>query len=181
MSSLTGSFKNDLLWNAIRRFDHYIATTNTKSSVILAFDGLVIGSILLKFNTVTGLFVLSERGLIMASILLCLLGITSSLSLAYAFRVINPFLKSGNVAGDYHSILFFGSVANLTKETYDKKIDELDEQKALTDLKNQAFVLASGLAMKMRDLRSGVSFVFVSIAVIIALFLLKGILVLGLI
>jgi len=173
-------FKNKFLWDVIRRFDHYIATTNIKSSVILTFDGLVIGSILLKFNVITGLFAASELGLLLAAILLCCLGVTSSLSLLCAFRVISPFLKSGNIAGDYHSLLFFGSVADLTKETYDKKIDELDERKALVDLKNQSSVLAKGLVLKMRDLRFGVGFVFLSVTVIIALFLLKGALILGL-
>ena len=180
MSEAAESFKSKFLWETIRRFDHYIATTNTKSSMILAFDGLVIGSILLKFNTVTNLFAPSERGMTLAVILLCCLGITSSLSLVYAFRVINPFLKSGNVAGDYHSLLFFGSITDLTKEIYDKKIDELDEQKAQGDLKSQSFVLARGLALKMRDLRSSIGFIFLSIVVVIALFLLRGILALGL-
>lgn len=181
MGELSGTSKTELLWSNIRRFDHYIATTNAKSAAILAFDGLIIGSVLVKFNAVTNLFAISRPALILSNLLLCGLGVVSGVSMIYAFRVINPFLESGNVAGEYHSILFFGSVVGLSRETYGKKVDGIDQEKLLSDLKSQSYTLAEGLAQKMRDLRWSISFIFMAIVLVIGLFLLKGAAAIGLI
>ncbi len=50
------NLKFELIKKNIDRFDHYIGTTNAKSSIILAFNGIIIGAILLKYDIFIKLF-----------------------------------------------------------------------------------------------------------------------------
>lgn len=49
--------KMEFLFKAISRYDFYINATNAKASLILVWNGIVIGTVLLKFDTILSLFI----------------------------------------------------------------------------------------------------------------------------
>src|SRR5947209_8017908 len=84
--------KIDYLFKIIGRYDFYINSTNTKASLVIAWNGVVIGTILLKFNDILVTYKSSHWAVITASVLLSLMGICSVISIALVFNVIFPFI-----------------------------------------------------------------------------------------
>ena len=164
----------ELLKENIRRFDHYISTTNAKSSIILAFNGITIGSIFLKYDDFVKLFKNPDQYLNIAIPLISLLGISSIISIFFAFRVINPFLKSGN-NDNYQSILFFKSISEMSYETYKTKVENSSFDNLIEDLERQSYQLAQGMTQKSIDTKRSVMFIYISLSIILILLILKGI------
>lgn len=165
----------ELLKMNIGRFDHYIATTNAKSSIILAFNALVIGTILLKYDVFVRLFSNVNWCLYIAIPLISLLGILSTASIIYAFRVVNPFLESGKITNDYDSLLFFESISKMGYKTYKEKIEKSNSENLMGDLEKQSYQLALGMSQKCKDTEKSIKCIYWSLVIIIMLFILKGV------
>lgn len=166
--------KIKLLKTNIERFDQYISTTNVKASIILAFNSIIIGSIFLKYNVFIRLYENPTWGLYISLILIILLGISSTLSIIFAFRVINPFLESGH-EDSYQSLLFFKSIAEMKKDTYKEMIKNTNFGSYLEDLEKQSYQLAVGMTRKSMDTIRSITFIYIGLGIIIILFILKGI------
>lgn len=149
--------KDEFVWKIISRFDHYIGTTNTKATVIVAFNTFVFSAIVLKWADLL-LPYQGQRAIVFISSLLLLVAALSSLvSLAAVFLVINPFLKSPKKPAKYHSIIFFGHVAEYDKaDEYLQCVQSSDEDKLTEDLCIQAHALAQGLDKKFRIMKIAV-------------------------
>lgn len=169
------NIKIELLKMNIERFDHYIATTNAKSSIILAFNGLIIGTILLKYDVFIRLFLNPPWCLYIAVFLISLLGISSTISIIHAFRVVNPFLESGKITNEYNSILFFKSISEMKYEDYERKIEKCNFGNLMEDLKRQSYQLALGMSQKSEDTKNSITCIYVSLVIIIILLILKGV------
>jgi hypothetical protein len=94
------SEKVKFLENTISRFDLYIISTNNKASAIIAFNGILIGATFFKIGELVSLFtkyVCFQYG---AFIVTSLIAIFSIISLVFAFRVVFPFLESGEKYGN---------------------------------------------------------------------------------
>ena len=102
----------DFIFKVIGRYDFYINTTNTKGSLILAWNGLLIGWVLLKYDSILSLFP-HPKAQIFASIFLSLSTLAALFSNVIAFQVVFPFLQSSSQYLEAKSLIFFGSVANL--------------------------------------------------------------------
>ncbi len=168
------NIKIELLKKNIERFDHYISTTNAKSSIILAFNGLLVGSIFLKYDVLIELFEKTTWSFYLAIILLSFLEISSIFSIYFAFRVINPFLKSGHSEG-YKSILFFKSISKMGYDEYNRMIDNIKNEDFIQDLKKQSYQLALGMTMKSSDTRNSILCIYISLGIFVSLLFLKGV------
>lgn len=171
---IENDIKIELLKKNIERFDHYISTTNTKSSIILAFNGIIVGSIFFKYDVLIKMFEEPIWCLYSANILLIALGISSIISAVFAFRVINPFLESGHNE-NYRSILFFKSIYEMGYEKYNQIIDNINNENLIHDLKKQSFQLARGMTNKSGDAYKSVLCIYISLGVTISLLILKGV------
>jgi len=49
-------YKISLLLDVIKRYDTYIVSTNAKASLIIAFNSLILGTVLLKFSDIVGFY-----------------------------------------------------------------------------------------------------------------------------
>lgn len=166
----------EILLKAISRYDFYINSTNTKASLILGWNGVVIGTVLLKFDSLLSLYPKPPWVSVIAVALLLSLGLCSVLSIFLAFRVVNPFLTPGPSA-DTQSLFFFGSVAQMSVSNYSQGIKSLSSDILLSDLIQQSHVLAQGLKKKMDDTRKSVWAIYGSILCLILLLLLKGVII----
>lgn len=166
--------KIELLKKNIERFDHYISTTNSKSSIILAFNGIIVGSIFFKYDVLIKLFEETIWCLYLSTILLSVLGISSIISTVFAFRVINPFLESGS-SKDYRSILFFKSISEMGYEEYNQMIDNTNNENLIKDLKKQSYQLARGMTKKSSDAYKSILCIYISLGIVVSLLILKGV------
>lgn len=170
--------KMDYIFKIVARYDTYINSTNTKASLVIAWNGVVIGTILLKYNDILKNYETTKWSLVVASTILTLMAICSVLSIALIFDVIFPFLKStsriptGRVLTD-ESAIFFGSVAKLSAAEYQNQIRELTPRTLLSDLTDQAVILAQGLNRKMELIRKSILAIMGELLLVIALVILK--------
>lgn len=170
--------KVEYLFKIIGRYDTYINSTNAKASLVIAWNGVVIGTILLKYNDILSNYKPPDWAVVVASILLALMGICSVISIVLIFNVIFPFLKptsrtpTGRVLID-ESAVFFGSVAKLGADEYQKQISGLTSATLLADLTDQAVILAQGLNAKMQLIRKSILAIMAELLIIATLFILK--------
>lgn len=165
----------ELLLKKISRYDVYINSTNAKTSIIIAWNGIVIGTILLKYNSFMELYVKPIWAYGIANALLLILAVTSFVSIALAFKVINPFLSSRNTGNNFDSLIFFGDVSKITLEEYKRKESNLNYEDILTDAIRQAHNLAIGLNNKMKCMKKSIAAIYYGLVSLLILILLKGI------
>ena len=164
--------KIDLVLKVIGRFDFYINSTNAKASLILAWNGVAVGAILLKYDAVLALYQKNSSVQVIAVFLLSLIGAFSVLSIGLVFKVVFPFLKATSKKTPNESILFFGSVASMGAERYFEKLSKETSTEILSDLSDQAVILAQGVRDKMQVMQKSINAIYVQ------LFLLLGLVVL---
>lgn len=165
--------KITLLFNVIGRFDFYINTTNAKASLILAWNGIVIGALLLKYKDILDLYFATEWLRRIVSLLLSAVGLCSAISTIMAFDVIVPFLKSSSKTPNSSSAIFFGSVRLMGSEEYFDKVSESSSEEILIDLTNEGVILAQGLHGKMRQLKRSIVAIYAELSLIGLLFILE--------
>jgi len=165
--------KIKFLENTIGRFDSYINSTNNKTSVIIAFNAILIGTALFKFDDLLKLFTKCQYFQYYAIFVIFLLILFSAISMLFAFRAVSPFLESGEEEGVYTSLKFFNSIIKMKKEDYIERIRKLSDEEAISDLGQQSYILAKGLSLKMRYLKTSTIFIFLNLLLLIILMLLK--------
>lgn len=166
--------KAEFLYKNINRYDFYINSTNAKCSIVLAFNSLIIGTLLINFDNIAKIFERNFCFEITSILILFLIGLFSTLSIIFAFRVINPFLKSGEDGTKYRSVIFFGSVSKMSFQEYTERVKSITDVEMIEDLTRQAKVLADGLNQKMNDMQSAIRFIFWVLTFVIALIILRG-------
>lgn len=164
----------DIILKKILRYDFYINSTNSKASLVIAWNGLVVGTVLLKYNEIISLY----QNLYFAyavKILLALIGFASVISIALVFQVVYPFLVPNQKKNAIQSLFFFGSVAKLSFEEYIERESNATYHSALSDLTEQAYVLATGLNKKMISLQRSIKAINYQLVFILFLLFLKGV------
>jgi hypothetical protein len=162
----------DFLFKIINRYDTYITSTNTKASLVIAWNGVVIGTILLKHQEILNQFK-CENITALASILLVICGIASLISIGLVFGVVFPFLRSNLDGSD--SLIFFGSVAKVPPDEYCKTMRIADNLVLLNDISRQVTVLAVGLTSKMHYLQNSINAIYVQLAALAIIVILLAI------
>ena len=99
----------DDLWKILTRLDSIVAAVNSKSSFLVAYNTFIIGTVILKLPDLT--VGLKGNTKILATVLLVLLLAASFFSLIFTFRAAYPFLFSPKKPQLYHSLIFFGHIA----------------------------------------------------------------------
>jgi len=161
-----------LLDKTISRIDTYITSVNTKAVFIVTFNTFILGAIIVNFDRIVGITKLPPYPLLII-LLLFVIAFSSALSIIYVFNAVAPFLKSGNVEGEYSSLLFFGSISKMPLEEYEKNVSKSDEASIFLDMIRQNHVLAVAASEKFRLIGHSifilVYFVLVPIAIILAI------------
>jgi len=169
--------KVEILYRNISRYDFYISSTNAKCSIVLAYNSLIIGTLLFKFDDIIKLYSKGVWAQNVSFCLLLLIGILSPISIIFAFRVINPFLASGEELAQHKSVVFFGSVAETPFKDYLEKIKSMTDVDIIEDLTSQAKVIADGLLQKMNDMKKAIKLIYGMLVLVLVLFVLKGVLI----
>lgn len=173
------SEKIDYLFKAISRYDLYLNSTNSKASLILAWNGFVFSFVLLKYDSILINYPQTRLVIIIAIVLLTLIGISSLFSSAQAFRVVFPYLKantknSSEKDASPRSMIFFGSVATMSSEEFYSRVSASSANEWLVDIAEQSVILARGAKLKMHLVRSSISAIGCQLLCFLALLALKA-------
>jgi len=160
----------DLLIKIINRYDTYITTTNAKASLIIAWNGVVIGSILLKYREIISQFSSVCKISAAVSILLVSCGVFALISIGLIFGVVFPFLTPSR--NGKNSLIFFGSVAKTDPIKYVNAMQLVSSKELIDDLANQASVLAVGLNSKMKRLQLSIWAIYAELLIIALMLIL---------
>ena len=163
--------KIDLVLAIVGRFDFYINSTNAKASLIFAWNGIVIGTLLLKYKDFLELYPKNHQ-LIIELCLLCI-GICAVISNLIAFQVIFPFLKGSNKPSKTSSIFYFGSVSSMKSEEYFEKVSKISSRETLVDITDQGVILAKAADGKMKWMRNSILAVYFQLFFILFLFVFR--------
>lgn len=128
--------------DVIRRYDHYIGTTNFKVGLLLSFLVAILAAIILRAVGVSG----GLTVVVGTATLVCTL--TVLLASIFLIRAVSPNVESAS----YRSYIFFGDVANWDggeKEYYSKFAAESQEN-LLKDVCFQTFSVAKITQEKFR-------------------------------
>lgn len=124
--------KISFLWDVLKRYDHYLATTNFKAGLILSFLGILV------FGVVNQLLSTANPPLCL-KVLAVWIVICSIIAICYLLKSVYPKTKSEI---SKCSFISFSSVAELNKENYFDGIKSLTTDELIRDLTEQVHEVA---------------------------------------
>jgi hypothetical protein len=169
--------KQSILLKNLERYDYYIGATNAKASIVIAWNGIVIGTTLLKYDDFNALFSSAPNAIHFVNILLVLISLACIYSIYTVFKVINPYLKDKATFDEKKSLLFYGSVASMPYKEYQNQIQSLSEEDLVEDLIEQSYILAKGLDGKMKAMACSIHAIVFQLAAIGLIAVLKGVII----
>ena len=171
--NLDANSKLVFIIDVIKRYDNYIMSTNAKASLIIAFNSLILGTVLLKFGDIIS-FYNSPGFRILVGFLLVLISISSLFSLFFVFRVVYPYFGS-KIDDDNQksSLVYFGSVSKISGKEYLDHLEICSIQELIKDLAIQATIIARGLNSKMLMMRHSIRAITFSLVFILVLVILR--------
>ena len=169
--------KSSFLFDVIKRYDHYIGTTNFKVGLMMSFLGTIILGltvrIMLLTPTQSGLSFLGNVA-ILTSITTIVISLFAAIQL---FRVVFPNTK--NDCSD-KSLIFFGDVSSCENgsDGYFEKIKSATDDDLIKDIAVQTYNVAGVVTEKFRVLKIAVNtimfFVVPLLAVSLILLIIEG-------
>lgn len=129
---------------SISRFDGYFQGVNSKIALYITLNTFILTATTAGSSSIVRQF---PNNINLPILFMTLIVLASAISIICTILASIPYLKNNN-----SSAFYFGYVAHLEFDDYSKKIEELSDEKALHDLKHQAFILAKGLRSKYRNL-----------------------------
>ncbi|AHI30190.1 Pycsar system effector family protein [Marinobacter similis] len=163
--------KCTFLFDVIKRYDHYIGTTNFKVGLLMSFiAAIILGlSIRIMLTEPSGsgcnyLYYLASA----SSLFTILLSILTAVNL---LRVVFPKTKTDK---NYKSMIFFGDVLATDNgaDGYFKKIKEATSEQIIEDLSKQTFMVAEIVSEKFRVLKIAVNIAIYGVVPMLAVSLL---------
>lgn len=136
-----------LLDKLFNRMDLYYGSINSKSTFIISFNTFILGTLVIKYKDIMMSFN-NQKILCILPVIFLFIILGVSMSLYRVFKAVTPYLSSGNKPSSYHSILFFGSISEISIEDYINNIESLDDDKLKEDMIRQTHELAVGLNEK---------------------------------
>ena len=135
------------LFDVLKRYDHYIATTNVKAGLLLSFLGVVIFGVVLRLS-----FVRLNDGC--SSVILLTVSALLLITCIYScWKLINVVLPNVTSSKSDESLIFFGDVANMkSKSIYVQKIEAIIESDLQKDLAEQVYFVAKVTDQKFKVL-----------------------------
>lgn len=163
--------KSAFLFDVIKRYDHYIATTNFKVGLMMSFIGAIVLGLTIRVMSLIP--IQSECDyLYYSAIISSFLTIICSLFAAInLLRAIFPNTKTND--GD-KSLIFFGDVASCENgvDGYKEKIEKATPENLLQDLSKQTFIVAEIINEKFRILKISVRIIIYGVIPLLAISLL---------
>lgn len=158
----------------IKRYDNYIISTNAKASLIIAFNSLVLGTVILKFGDILSFYNCLGVRCVVGSLLI-LIAMSSLSSLFFVFSVVYPYFGSKtDDANQRNSLVYFGSVCKMNSQEYLNRFEICSDEELMEDLTKQATILAKGLNSKMLKMRHSITAITFSLAFILLLVILRA-------
>jgi hypothetical protein len=150
------------LWDVLRRFDHYVASTNAKGALLVAYNSFVAGALVLKWEDVATVVIGSSQALKgLVIVLIIIVALATLIALSTVFGALVPYLASPKRVGKYHSHIYFEHVAERgDANDYLEAFSSATEQELMYDLGTQVHAVAQGLRRKFRLLRATVLVMF---------------------
>ena len=166
--------KFTFLLEVIKRYDTYIVSMNSKASLIIAFNSLVLGTVLLKFGGIIEFYSTTNMKSFVGFTLL-LITASTLLSLFFVFQVVYPFFgTTSDNKQQKSSLIYFGSVSNMSTDEYLDKVTNSSLTQIIEDLSIQATILAGGLQDKMLKMRYSIKAITVTMLLILLLALFRA-------
>jgi hypothetical protein len=147
--------KSAFLFDVIKRYDHYVATTNFKVGLMMSFVGAIILGITIRVMSLhppqEGCNYFHYAAMFSSALTIC----CSLVAAINLLRAVFPNTKTHD--GD-KSLIFFGDVANCENglDGYAQKINEATQESLLEDLSKQTFIVAEVINEKFRILKIAV-------------------------
>lgn len=150
-----GVDKLSFLFDVMKRYDHYIATTNFKIGLMLSFIGAIVLGLTIR---VMSLDLIQDKCMSLYYLVALLSSLTIILSLTAAINLLRAVFPNTTTTRDKKSLIFYGDVAGCTNgaDGYKEKIVESTSDILIEDLSAQTFVLAEIVSEKFRLLKLAV-------------------------
>lgn len=150
--------KQSFLFEVLKRYDHYIATTNFKVALLMSFIGIVVFGISSKAID-QDLSKLSSHTLYFFMAIVATTIVSALISATYLLKVVFP--NSSNENLDKKSLIFYGDVSSCENGSngYSKKIKEVNQNEINDDLAKQTFILAGIVSTKFEILKKAVNII----------------------
>jgi hypothetical protein len=163
--------KSAFLFDVIKRYDHYVATTNFKVGLMMSFVGAIILGLTIRVMSLNP----PQEGCdyfyyatIFSSALTIFCSLISAINL---LRAVFPNTKTHDGG---KSLIFFGDVASCKNgvDGYTQKINEATQESLLEDLSKQIFIVAEVINEKFRILKIAVRTIIWGVIPLLAVSLL---------
>ncbi|MBE91346.1 MAG: hypothetical protein CMF14_00240 [Idiomarina sp.] len=163
--------KLGFLFDVLKRYDHYVATTNFKVALMLSFLGVIILGLITRIASIAP----TQSGCnyiyfltITSSVLTIILSIISAINL---LRVVFP--NTDTHDGD-KSLIFFGDVATCGggETGYAEKVKDVTDEDLVEDLSKQTYIVAKIINEKFRVLKIAVKMTIYGVIPLFAISLL---------
>tara|TARA_R100001460_G_scaffold52229_1_gene91037 strand:- start:2783 stop:3328 length:546 start_codon:yes stop_codon:yes gene_type:complete len=148
--------KSAFLLDVIKRYDHYIATTNFKIGLMMSFIGVVALGLTIRAMSITPTQTSCNTAYYLAITTSVLTIATALFSSAKLLQALSPNTKSLN---EKKSLIYFGDVSKHKNgiEGYKASIENITPEEILQDLAEQAFILAEVATEKFEILKTAVN------------------------
>lgn len=163
--------KTAFLFDVIKRYDHYVATTNFKVGLMMSFVGAVVFGLIIRVMSISP--VGSGCNYLYYSVLL-FSGLTIILSLATAINLLRAVFPVTKTHDGDKSLIFFGDVAACENgvDGYKEEVAKAPPEKLLEDLSKQTFIVAEIINEKFRILKIAVRIITYGVIPLLAISLL---------
>jgi hypothetical protein len=165
--------KLQFLFKTIDRIDHYINLANLKASFLIAMLGIFLAIFFGNYKQITSFL---GQGCLnkVDDILFSTINVTTLIAICFPVRVLLARLESGEKKGQYVSIFYWGSIRELSYETYKNKFDEYEYVKIVDDVMQQIKVLSNIVYDKYQLINRGVFCIEVMLIQVFILLILKS-------
>lgn len=148
--------KVDFLLDVLKRYDHYVATTNFKVGLMMSFLGAIVLGLTIRvilLDPIQGEISCIRYSAIIASVLTIISSLFAAIQL---LRAVFPNTENENGSG---SLIFFGTVVSENKDSdeYYEKVLTIKHEEILKDLATQTYNVAGVVNHKFRVLKIAVN------------------------
>lgn len=173
MSEGNGNLENKsvFLFDVLRRYDHYVATTNFKVALIMSFLGVVIFGLMIRVMAIdvdqSGCGYTYYSAIIFSAL-------TIAASLFSAINVLRSVFPNTDTHNEDESLVFFGDVADCGggASGYAKKVKEAADEEIIDDLSQQVYAVAGIINEKFRVLKIAIKMTIYGVIPLLAISLL---------
>lgn len=147
--------KASFLFDVIKRYDHYIATTNFKVGLMMSFLSAVVVGLVVKVIS-TGAITGRDS---LALLTLSFSFLTIAFSLIASRLLLKVVFPDTSSCTETESLIFYGDVSrrNSTPQEYAQKFKSADLEKLVEDLSVQAFYVAKAADQKFTLIKKSVN------------------------